>query len=295
MKKIVFFVAVIISFSIVSCNKHSELDYNAQLQKDIAAIDAYLASKSITATQDPSGLRYVITSVGTGSKPTPDASVSVKYTARFLSTNQIFDQTTNGVVLTLSTLIEGWRIALPLMTKGSKFTLYIPSGLAYGSLGAGSSVPGNSNLIFEIELLDDDAQLASDLAAIDAFLLDSLHTNPDSIHKDPSGLRYVFTLKGTGAKPISTSTIGVTYTGKILSTQKVFIQQKTTTLLPLSSLILGWQVGIPLIPTGSQVTLYLPSGLAYGPSGTSDGSASVPPTVPPNTNVIFDVNLISAN
>ena len=204
MKKIVFVVAVVISFIVVSCNKHSELDYNAQLQKDIAEIDAYLAGKGITATNDPSGLRYVITSAGTGVKPTPDASVSVKYTARFLSTNQIFDQTTNGVVLALNTLIEGWRIGVPLMTKGSKFTLYVPSGLAYGSLGAGSSVPRNANLIFDIELLDDDAQLATDVAIIDAFLLDSLHTNPDSIHKDPSGLRYVFAVKGTGAKAIST-------------------------------------------------------------------------------------------
>src|SRR5258706_13199859 len=233
MKRIVLLVDVV-SGCAISCSKHSELDFNAQLQKDIATIDAYLASNNITATTDPSGLRYVITSVGTGVKPTVDDTISVKYTGRFLSTNEIFDQPTNGVVLALNTLIQGWKIGVPLMTKGSKFTLYIPSGLAYGSSGAGSVVSPNANVMYEIELLDDDAQLATDIAAIDTFLIDSLHTDPDLINKDPSGLRYVFAAEGTGPKAISTSLITVTYTGKILPTQKVFAEQKNPTQLPLS-------------------------------------------------------------
>ncbi len=288
MKRIVLLVAVV-SGCAISCSKHSELDFNAQLQKDIATIDAYLASNNITATTDPSGLRYVITSVGTGVKPTVDDTISVKYTGRFLSTNEIFDQPTNGVVLALNTLIQGWKIGVPLMTKGSKFTLYIPSGLAYGTSGAGGVVPADANVIFEIELLDDNAQLVADVAAIDTFLRDSLDTNPDSIHKHSSGLRYVFAYKGTGPRAISTSTITVKYTGKTLPSQIVFAQQTTNTQLPLSGLIRGWQIAIPLIPEGSQVTLYLPSGLAYGPGGTADGK------VAPNTNVSFDINLISTN
>jgi FKBP-type peptidyl-prolyl cis-trans isomerase len=289
MKRIVLFVAVV-SCGVVSCNKHKELDYNAQLQKDIGIIDAFLASNHIDATKDPSGLRYVIDSVGTGLKPTLDGTVSVKYTGRFLPTLEIFDHPANGIVVVLDALvIEGWRIGVPLMTKGSKFTLYIPSGLAYGSSGAGAVVTPNANVMYEIELLDDDAQLAKDIAAIDTFLIDSLHTDPALINKDPSGLRYVFASQGTGPKAISTSVITVTYTGKVLPTQKVFTEQKTATQLPLSNLIRGWQIGIPLIPGGSQVTLYLPSGLGYGPTGTSDGK------VLPNTNLIFDIDLISSN
>ena len=288
MKRIVLFVALV-SLGVVSCSKHEELDFNAQLQKDIATIDAFLASNNIDATKDPSGLRYLITSMGAGLKPTLDGTISVKYTARFLPTNEVFDHTTNGIVLVLNTLIDGWRIGIPLMTKGSKFTLYVPSGLAYGSAGAGGVVSPNANVSFEIELLDDDAQLAADIVAIDSFLIDSLHTDPDAIHKDPSGLRYVYSAIGTGSKAISTSVVTVTYTGKILPTLKVFTTQSTPTQLPLSGLIRGWQIGIPLIPEGSQVTLYLPSGLGYGPSGTADGA------VLPNTNLAFDINLISSN
>jgi FKBP-type peptidyl-prolyl cis-trans isomerase len=290
MKRLLF--AAVVWCCVASCNKHTELDFNAQLQKDIATIDAFLANNNINATQDPSGLRYVITSVGTGIKPTPDATISARYTARFLPTNEIFDQKTDGAVFILNTLIVGWRIGVPLMTKGSKFTLYIPSGLAYGSSGAGTVVAPNANVSYEIELLDDDAQLVADVAAIDTYLRDSLNLNPDSIHKDPSGLRYVFALKGTGPKAISTSTITVKYTGKFLPPQKVFTSaasQSTASHWPLSGVIRGWQIGIPLIPEGSQVTLYLPSGLAYGPGGYPDGN------VPANTNVSFDINLISVN
>jgi FKBP-type peptidyl-prolyl cis-trans isomerase len=294
MKRIAPFVAVVALCCIVSCNKHTELDFNAQLQKDIAAIDAYLASNNINATQDPSGIRYVITSVGTGLKPTADAIISVKYAGRFLPSLDIFDQPPAGVDLQLSNLITGWQIAIPLMTKGSLFTLYIPSGLAYGTVGANGIVSANANLMYQIELLDDDARLVADVAAIDAFLRDSLNTNPDSIHKDPSGLRYVFSQKGTGPKAISTSTVIVKYTGKMLPSRKVFTsasEQSTASQLALSSLIRGWQIGIPLIPEGSQVTFYFPSILAFGSAGRPKDDIPIPP----NTNIAFDINLISAN
>src|SRR5260221_6756216 len=295
MKRIVPFVAVVVLCCVVSCNKHTELDFNAQLQKDIAAIDSYLTTNNINATKDPSGIRYLISSVGSGLRPTVDATISVKYTARFLPSLDIFDETpTTGVDLKLSDLIMGWKIALPLITKGSVFTLFIPSGLAYGNAGANGIVSANANVMYQIELLDDDARLVADVAAIDAFLRDSLHTNPDSIHTDPSGLRYVFTQKGTGPKAISTSTVIVKYTGKMLPSQKVFnseYEQSSVSQMPLPSLIRGWQIGIPLIPEGSQVTFYFPSRLAFGSTGRPDDTI----VIPPNTNIIFDINLISAN
>src|SRR5258708_8357556 len=92
MKRIVPFVAVVVLCCVVSCNKHTELDFNAQLQKDIAAIDSYLTTNNINATKDPSGIRYLISSVGSGLRPTVDATISVKYTARFLPSLDIFDE-----------------------------------------------------------------------------------------------------------------------------------------------------------------------------------------------------------
>ena len=49
--------------------------------------------------------------------------------------------------------IAGWVEALQMMPVGSKWQLYIPSALAYGEHGAGSSIGPNETLIFDIELI----------------------------------------------------------------------------------------------------------------------------------------------
>ena len=124
-----------------------------QLKKDIATIDLYLTAAGTTAISDPTGLRYVVTTVGTGVKPTLTSKVTVKYTGKLMSNGAIFDQS-NSAAFTLSSLIVGWRIAFPLLNKGSKADLYIPSGYAYGVKGALPTISANANLIFKVELID---------------------------------------------------------------------------------------------------------------------------------------------
>jgi FKBP-type peptidyl-prolyl cis-trans isomerase FkpA len=129
-----------------------------QLQQDIDAIDLYLADQGLTATaiEDPSGLRYIITQAGTGSPPAClEAAVTVKYTGNLLSdpNGTPFDSSSNPVSFYLNQLITGWQIGIIKLNKGTKATLYIPSGLAYGSNTVGG-IPANSNLIFDIELID---------------------------------------------------------------------------------------------------------------------------------------------
>jgi FKBP-type peptidyl-prolyl cis-trans isomerase len=50
-------------------------------------------------------------------------------------------------------VIQGWTEGLQLMSEGSTYRFFIPSDLAYGSYGAGSSVPPNATLIFKVELI----------------------------------------------------------------------------------------------------------------------------------------------
>jgi FKBP-type peptidyl-prolyl cis-trans isomerase FkpA len=152
MKKLVWLICVI-GLSLNSCSNDEPLSFQDQLVADGEAIDNYLSTNSITAQTDASGLRYVITSLGTGAKPTLANSIKVKYKGMLLSNGQIFDQANSAVVFKLSNLIQGWKIGFQLLPAGSKATLYIPSGLAYGTQATGS-IPANSNLIFEVELFE---------------------------------------------------------------------------------------------------------------------------------------------
>ncbi|MDZ7647566.1 MAG: FKBP-type peptidyl-prolyl cis-trans isomerase [Cytophagales bacterium] len=95
----------------------------------------------------------MITSLGTGAKPTLANSIKVKYKGMLLSNGQIFDQANSAVVFKLSNLIQGWKIGFQLLPAGSKATLYIPSGLADGTQATGSSLE-TLNLIFEVELFE---------------------------------------------------------------------------------------------------------------------------------------------
>jgi len=159
MKKLVI---VILSFTVFACNDEecsknvskSELNSvnQTQLAADVIAIDAYLDDENITAVLDPSGMRYVITQQGSGSTPCLEDNITFKYKGMYLSDGSVFEESTVGITYPLSNLILGWKIVLPKLKKGTKATLYIPSGYAYGPNSSGT-IPANTNLIFEIELV----------------------------------------------------------------------------------------------------------------------------------------------
>ena len=139
-----------------SC-KEENLTFQQQLEVDVEIIETFLTDNNITALNDQS-VYYVIEDEGTGSTyPTGSALVSMAYSGKVMNGDgTIFDSrtSTNPLKTQLTNLIAGWRIGIPKFKKGGKGTLYIPSGYAYGVLGSGSAIPGNSVLIFDIELLD---------------------------------------------------------------------------------------------------------------------------------------------
>lgn len=159
MKK-VFFVFSLVALFAGCAGEEIQLSDAEQLEKDIAIIDAWLIKYSPTVLTDPSGLRYVITTQGTGTKPNLANKVTVKYVGKFLkegtepAKSVEFDSSKPTLTYNLSSFIAGWQIGFQLLPKGSKATLYIPSGLAYGKNGYGSAIPPNSNMFFDVELID---------------------------------------------------------------------------------------------------------------------------------------------
>jgi FKBP-type peptidyl-prolyl cis-trans isomerase len=101
-----------------------------------------------------SGLQYEVITQGTGPRPTAESTVSVFYEGTLID-GTVFDgnfDTKDTISFPLNGVIPGWTEGLQLMPVGSTYKLYIPSNLGYGSRPAGP-IPGNSVLIFKIELL----------------------------------------------------------------------------------------------------------------------------------------------
>lgn len=141
------FLAILTIIVAASCNKDDQSEIDDSKIKD------YLAAHDIDAIKDNSGLYYIITKEGNGVSPTLNSTVEVNYKG-YLTNGTVFDETVNtSVEFALYRLITGWQIGIPLLSEGGKGTFFTPSDLGYGARATGS-IPANSVLIFEIELVN---------------------------------------------------------------------------------------------------------------------------------------------
>jgi len=119
--------------------------------------EAFLAqnAQKTGVTTLPSGLQYEVLTEGSGPKPSLKSSVTTHYHGTLIN-GTVFDssyQRGQPATFPVNGVIAGWTEALQLMGEGAKYRLYIPSDLAYGKRGAGRDIPGDTALIFDVELL----------------------------------------------------------------------------------------------------------------------------------------------
>ncbi|MFH1716194.1 MAG: FKBP-type peptidyl-prolyl cis-trans isomerase [Planctomycetota bacterium] len=125
--------------------------------KNAAAGSAYLeANKTKEGVKVlPSGLQYKVITEGTGKSPTAEDKVKTNYRGKLIDGTE-FDSSykrDKPLEISVNGVIKGWTEALQLMKEGSKWELYIPADLAYGSRPR-PGIPANSTLVFEVELLE---------------------------------------------------------------------------------------------------------------------------------------------
>jgi FKBP-type peptidyl-prolyl cis-trans isomerase FklB len=103
----------------------------------------------------PDGLQYRVITEGTGKTPTKTDLVKVNYKGTLASGVEFDNSYKRGqpAEFGVGQVIKGWTEALEMMKEGSKWELYIPPDLAYGENGR-PSIPPNSALIFEVELIE---------------------------------------------------------------------------------------------------------------------------------------------
>ena len=113
----------------------------------------YSQRQGVVATA--SGLQYRVIETGEGRSPGPTDTVVVHYVGRLIDGTEFDSSRDRGTPATFSLggIIPGWQEALQLMHEGDVWEVVIPSELAYGARGAGTSIGPNETLVFEIELI----------------------------------------------------------------------------------------------------------------------------------------------
>ncbi len=237
--------------------------------------------------QSDSGLEWWVINEGDvgGDSPTPTSMVKVHYTG-WLEDGTKFDSSVDRgqpSSFPLNRVIRGWTEGVANMKVGEKCKFRIPAKLAYGSQGR-PSIPANSILIFDVELLD----------IIDYAKVPPMEQLPgDSVTGDIStsgtGLQWYDIAEGSGETPAGpSSTVEVHYTGWLTDGTKFdsSVDRGQTIEFPLNGVIAGWTEGVGSMKVGGKRKLIIPAELGYGAAGAGG-------VIPGGATLIFDVELVS--
>ncbi len=135
-------------------------EIKVQKEKDMeekGLIDKYIAENNLTVQTSATGLKYIISTPGTGAQAEAGKTVKVHYTGKLLNGTK-FDSSLDRnepieFVLGKGMVIPGWDEGIALLKEGGKAFLIIPSNIAYGARGAGGVIPPFTPLTFEVELV----------------------------------------------------------------------------------------------------------------------------------------------
>lgn len=124
--------------------------------KDDAALQAHIKKNKLDVQKTEDGIYYIIEEAGSEEKANITSNVTVHYTGTLLNGKKFDSSVDRGQPATfpLARVVPGWSLGIPLIGKGGKATLLIPSHLGYGAQGQGEDIPANSCLIFDVEVID---------------------------------------------------------------------------------------------------------------------------------------------
>ena len=130
---------------------------NAKGEKAKKAGEAFLAKnkKAKDVKTLDSGVQYKVLTKGKGKQLAKTDTFEAHYEGKLLD-GTVFDSSykrNRPATFSLDGVIKGWQEVLPMMKVGDKWTVWIPSELAYGSRGAGNAIGPGETLLFDIEVL----------------------------------------------------------------------------------------------------------------------------------------------
>lgn len=298
----VFFFVLFVGY--IPAVKAQNSKEKTQAQTDDELIKQYLKANKLTKKfkKTASGIYYRIDKKGKGPKVEANSKLKVHYKGTLLN-GSVFDSSYDRgqpIDFTPNMVIKGWQEGLLLFAQGSKGSLIIPSGLAYGSRAMGEKLGPNSVLRFDMDVLEvkpasaqsnmpDNNNATQDFTqADDNTILNYLKKEGLSgkAKKTESGVYYIVETEGSGKQPDANAMVTVHYKGSLLN-GTVFdssYDRGEPITFPLKGVIKGWQDGIPMLKEGGKGILVIPSGLAYGSRAMG--------AIPANSVLRFDVELL---
>ena len=248
----------------------------------LISICLYSQSSKGEFMKTKSGLEYKILKEGNGEKPQKGDKVTVNYKGTLedgTTFDSSYDRGTPFVfTVGVGQVIPGWDEGFLLLSKGAKATLKLKPELAYGNRAIGS-IPANSTLIFEIELLSFEKKKE----------IKPYNFANKTMIEHKSGLKYYIIEEGKGNTPKKGKNVTVNYTG-YLEDGSMFdssVERGTPFSFQLGAgrVISGWDIGVALMKPGAKFRFIIPADLGYG-------ARAIGP-IPANSTLIFDVELIS--
>ncbi|MDD2563154.1 MAG: FKBP-type peptidyl-prolyl cis-trans isomerase [Salinivirgaceae bacterium] len=262
---------------------NSTLIFEIELLKVIPqlTIEPFEVEKKAFKTSN-NNLKYAFITETLGTKPDSNYIVTMHYTG-YLPDGKIFDSSLlsgepEKFIVGSSRVIKGVNEAVKLMAEGSKARFIIPSELAYGKKGYYTLIKPNTNLTYDIEILE-----VKNPPKVEPYI-----SNEDTVILE-NGLKYIPFLKTEGEKPQEGYIIGIHYTGyfengevfdsSVLRDEHIMFSLGEGQVMP------GMEKAIRNMHVGEKARVLIPWQLAYGEEGN-------PPIIAPKTNLIFDIEFL---
>ena len=211
----------------------------------------------------PDKVQIVEVAPGTGDAVAAFDYVSVEYTGK-LRDGKVFDSSVGkdpiSFVIGTSQVIPGWEQGILGMKVGGRRTLTIPPSLGYGKAGSPPVIPGNATLIFDVTLKKIE------------------HSTIET------------TQEGTGEKANPGDTVELNYTGKFPDGKQFdssLDKGRTPILVQIGrpNMIPGFIQGLLGVKLGEKRKITMAPSLAYGVRGR-------PPIIPPNSTLVFEIEIL---
>jgi FKBP-type peptidyl-prolyl cis-trans isomerase FkpA len=250
--------------------------------------------------ETPGGMKFKILKKGDGVKPRVGEIIVFHYQLKdskdSVWTNTYKDMPVPSQIGDSSQIEneDGMRQMFRLLSKGDSVTTSMTVADFYKKLVRApvpAGLDSTSNMTYTVSVRDitsveaysqsrESEVFEHDRKSIDTYVAENKLTT----QKDTSGLQYIIYNNSGGRKPTGENCVEVKYQGRFLKNGRIFDQAERISF-PLSRVIAGWQLGIPMLGKGDSGTFFIPSKLAYGQQGIPNG-------IPPDAVLVFDVTLL---